>query len=256
MKSVYLSLSFDDGRKDNVNLVLPILEKYGFRATFFITTGFVDGTFKSDEFGQNREALSVSDCTFLAKKGMEIALHGDRHITEDKDLRVSYEKVKKWGLSNEEKIGFSVPHCQGSDEEIKNFVQRNRDILAYLRDGRDPRCYHFFKEADYGLFHLFHNDKRFDDFNSLNLMRNPNPWHLYTIMVKDDFTVGAFRYFLEKHAGEDTYLILTFHSIVTHPKDTWEWSAQDFDALCAFLSVEKRIRVLPIKDWVGKFLKA
>jgi len=36
-------ITFDDGYADNASLALPILQKYGLSATFFIATGFLDG---------------------------------------------------------------------------------------------------------------------------------------------------------------------------------------------------------------------
>lgn len=36
-------LTFDDGAADNVSLALPILQRYGFSASFFLTTGFIGG---------------------------------------------------------------------------------------------------------------------------------------------------------------------------------------------------------------------
>ncbi|HPF98889.1 MAG TPA: polysaccharide deacetylase family protein [Kiritimatiellia bacterium] len=39
-----VALTFDDGYRNNVEVVAPILESFGFPATFFVTTGFIDGT--------------------------------------------------------------------------------------------------------------------------------------------------------------------------------------------------------------------
>ncbi|HJT52156.1 MAG TPA: polysaccharide deacetylase family protein [Nitrosospira sp.] len=36
-------ITFDDGYADNVEIALPILQKYGIRATFFVATRFLDG---------------------------------------------------------------------------------------------------------------------------------------------------------------------------------------------------------------------
>jgi peptidoglycan/xylan/chitin deacetylase (PgdA/CDA1 family) len=38
-----LSITFDDGYADNVEIALPILQRHGLKATFFIATGFLDG---------------------------------------------------------------------------------------------------------------------------------------------------------------------------------------------------------------------
>ena len=36
-------ITFDDGYADNENTALPILKRFGLRATFFVATGFIDG---------------------------------------------------------------------------------------------------------------------------------------------------------------------------------------------------------------------
>jgi len=36
-------ITFDDGYADNAKIALPILQKYGISATFFVSTGFLDG---------------------------------------------------------------------------------------------------------------------------------------------------------------------------------------------------------------------
>lgn len=38
-----LAISFDDGYADNHDVALPVLQRHGLSATFFVTTGFLDG---------------------------------------------------------------------------------------------------------------------------------------------------------------------------------------------------------------------
>lgn len=38
-----LSITFDDGYRDNIEVAVPILKRHGMTATFFIATGFLDG---------------------------------------------------------------------------------------------------------------------------------------------------------------------------------------------------------------------
>ncbi len=39
-----VSLTFDDGYRDNAEIAAPLLERAGLRATFFVSTDFIDGT--------------------------------------------------------------------------------------------------------------------------------------------------------------------------------------------------------------------
>lgn len=62
-------LTFDDGHESNYTLALPILLKYGFKAHFFITTGWI-GTPNYLTEDQIRE---------LHRRGMGIGSHGVTH---------------------------------------------------------------------------------------------------------------------------------------------------------------------------------
>lgn len=63
-----IMISFDDGYNDNYNVAWPIMEKYGFRATFFIVTAGVD-PFNMD-WNQLRD---------LHEKGNSIGSHTSNH---------------------------------------------------------------------------------------------------------------------------------------------------------------------------------
>ncbi|MFO0121490.1 MAG: polysaccharide deacetylase family protein, partial [Inhella sp.] len=38
-----LAITFDDGYADNASVALPLLQKHGLCATFFVSTGYLDG---------------------------------------------------------------------------------------------------------------------------------------------------------------------------------------------------------------------
>ena len=63
-------LTFDDGYDDAATTALPLLQKYGARGTFYISSGFV-GTPRHLTWRQIRTMRSA---------GMEIACHGTEHL--------------------------------------------------------------------------------------------------------------------------------------------------------------------------------
>jgi len=65
-----ISITFDDGYSSNYEICLPVLKKYGFKATFFITTGWIDS-----EIG-----FSAKQIDDMAKRGMQIGSHTVNHV--------------------------------------------------------------------------------------------------------------------------------------------------------------------------------
>ncbi len=41
-----VAVTFDDGYKDNIDLAVPLLNQFGVPATFYVATGFIDGTYE------------------------------------------------------------------------------------------------------------------------------------------------------------------------------------------------------------------
>ncbi|MCM0083366.1 polysaccharide deacetylase family protein [Geomonas sp. Red32] len=62
-------LTFDDGHASNLTLTLPLLEKYGFRAEFFVTTDWIGAP----------RFLSRDGIRSLQAAGMGIGSHGASH---------------------------------------------------------------------------------------------------------------------------------------------------------------------------------
>ncbi len=79
-------LSFDDGYADNYTYAFPLLREYGFQATFFVLTDFVD---------QRRAPyLSWAQIEEMARAGMEIGSHSRDHT----DLRRRSNEFLVWQL--------------------------------------------------------------------------------------------------------------------------------------------------------------
>jgi peptidoglycan/xylan/chitin deacetylase (PgdA/CDA1 family) len=63
-------ITFDDGYADNYSVAAPVLEKYGYPATFYIVTGSVGSA----------EYMSWEQIKDLDRRGMDIGSHSETHL--------------------------------------------------------------------------------------------------------------------------------------------------------------------------------
>ena len=68
-------INFDDGPKSQLIYAKPILDKYGFKASFFIICGRV---------GTERSSMNWQDIAELKKDGMDIESHSMTHTNLNK----------------------------------------------------------------------------------------------------------------------------------------------------------------------------
>lgn len=78
-----VAITFDDGLEDFLSNALPILEKYDFPATLFVTTGFVGGAshWAKREKERTRPMLSWRELSSI--KGINIGAHTHNHPQMD-----------------------------------------------------------------------------------------------------------------------------------------------------------------------------
>jgi peptidoglycan/xylan/chitin deacetylase (PgdA/CDA1 family) len=73
-------LNFDDDWKGQLTYAVPILEKYGFNASFYVTTGCL--TYQNSSFCNNaggESAMTWDDIKVLSELGYDIQSHGVSH---------------------------------------------------------------------------------------------------------------------------------------------------------------------------------
>lgn len=95
-----IAITFDDGYRDNIKNAAPILAEFSFRATFFVTLGYV-GRVKtsSGRSWQRWECMDQKDLKELPDSGHDIGSHSVRHI----DLTKLDEKERVRELRNSKK---------------------------------------------------------------------------------------------------------------------------------------------------------
>ncbi len=63
----YVLLTFDDGYRDNYEVAFPLLRRHGLRATFFVTTGFLDSP----------RAAWWDELAWMVRRASQAAISGD-----------------------------------------------------------------------------------------------------------------------------------------------------------------------------------
>ena len=244
-----ICFSFDDGRSD-AYVAHKIMVENGIVGTFHVTTGFIDNTFNTDSFGVNRSPLSLRQLQEMKNNGMEISSHGDKHMMNDDDFATSYRKLKEWQLVND-KVGFSVPNSDYSNDELKIFYKNNKSSISYIRVGRSSKCYSLSSKVNYALYHVLHLQCFYNIFNKHNVIEKVDRNKIVSLVIKNDIKAKNIVSFIDKYKNQkNAILVIMFHSIVEQPNNKWEWSIDNFKYLCKYLSSEKEIECLTIEQMI------
>lgn len=234
MKSM-ISLSFDDGREDNVRVALPILKRYGHKATFNITTGYVDGSSESNPC--EIAPITVDDVVKLHKSGHEIACHGDKHLNTTEDILCGYYKLSQWLGCN---LGFASPGT-GFVKDDKAVALLKQKGLKYIRLSMRYNNMKSLKVFTRKLsrlipflpclYRLAYQDTCFANIDSS---------YVYSVPVLHSVSFGQLKNLIEYAIKKDKHLVLMLHS-VRYPSeemysDPWTMDVDIFNALCAYLA--------------------
>jgi peptidoglycan/xylan/chitin deacetylase (PgdA/CDA1 family) len=151
-------INFDDGYKSQFTNAKPILDKYDFKATFFIVCNFVGKSAKQmnsssivNFAGKGVEQMTWNDITTLYKQGYQIGAHTMDHLrnmTNMPSSELNYEigQSKQCILDHGIPVTtFAYPFDNGKDNAtIVNTVSQH---FSYARSGNYPlmflHCDHF-----------------------------------------------------------------------------------------------------------------
>jgi peptidoglycan/xylan/chitin deacetylase (PgdA/CDA1 family) len=130
-------LNFDDGRLSQYTNALPILDKYGFKATFYVVCNYI---------GKKDGYMDWNEIKTLQKEGHDIGSHSMNHVRLEKlsKKNVEYEVGQSKRCLQDHDINaksFAYPFDSGTDDKtVINIVAKYYEIgrtasdaLAFLR---------------------------------------------------------------------------------------------------------------------------
>ncbi len=118
-------LNFDDGRKSQYTQAKPILDKYGFKATFYAVCNYLDN---------KKGYMSWKDIEALYKEGHDIGSHSMNHAHLEKLSKkgVSFEVAQSKKCFEDHGINatsFAYPFNEGSsDKNVINIIAKYYDL--------------------------------------------------------------------------------------------------------------------------------
>lgn len=131
-------ITFDDGYKDNIANALPILNKYNFKATFFIVTNCISKSNIWDVGTKNynkMELLNYDDINRLLDSNMSLGSHSCNHknlVTSDPselEHEIKYSKLFLEKKFNTKISAFSYPYGK-LNKKISNIVSTNYEYAV------------------------------------------------------------------------------------------------------------------------------
>lgn len=131
----FITITFDDGYADNLEFAAPVLKKYAFPATIFISTGYLDGGGRRDEYWEKWGYLTTENIRELVSSGFAIGSHSFSHRAlislDDINLRreiADSKKALEGAIKNKVTI-FSYPHG-AFNKRVKNMLKKEGYIAA------------------------------------------------------------------------------------------------------------------------------
>ncbi len=128
-------LNFDDNWKGQITHVVPILEKYGLKASFFVNTGCL--TYQNSSFCNNPggdSAMTWEDIGLLSELGYDIQSHGVSHkdlttlSADDLEYQVGQSKqsLLEHGINS---TVFGTPYASGAgNSTVVNTISKHYDM--------------------------------------------------------------------------------------------------------------------------------
>jgi peptidoglycan/xylan/chitin deacetylase (PgdA/CDA1 family)/glycosyltransferase involved in cell wall biosynthesis len=125
----YVILTFDDGYRDNYTLLMPLLEKYGFKAVIYMVTHKAENSWDLKDEGRTFPLLSKEQVLDMSRRGIEFGAHTMNHVDLTKvGVEEAWKEITGSKKYLEELLGkpvntFAYPYGNINDS-VKELVRK------------------------------------------------------------------------------------------------------------------------------------
>lgn len=213
-----ISLSFDDGWKNQYTRAFPILEEYGLKGTFYIISKMPEYMLSE---GEGR--MTDTEIHGIAQAGHEIGAHSQTHPHLQLCMPWKVKREVVGSKQDLESRGFNIEtFCYPYGRRnwyVDRVVEQAGFIGARLADGE---------------YTIPATDK----------------YHLEAKCLRNFTTFEEVRKWID--ATNDRWLILVFHQIENNPPG-WGISPKLFQDICAYIK-EQQLQTVTISEGIRKLL--
>ena len=232
-----VSLSFDDGRGDNTDILDQYLLPQGIPATLNITTGYVDGSCPEALRPSEKPPMTVSDVLrFYDHPLIEIAMHGDQHQNTEEDILRGKQKLLEWlQLSPHAQLGFASPGSGLSLERFRSAEGEGlRRSMVYFRTSLRVCSFAPLRTILRKAGRVIHLRCLYRFGYHDTVMTKADGQILYSVPVMRDATVGQVLSVVRDAIRRRGAVVLMLHSILDENsgKDNWTWERGRLETLC------------------------
>ena len=199
-KRPIVTMIFDDGFESNVNTVLPVLDKYGFKTTHCYATMYLEG-----------QPSQIDSLLKISKDGQETCAHTVNHY----DLTTQSIPTIDYELSHSQNFLASTTGQQITDF-VTPFGAYNSTVIQETK-----KYFKSHRTTDEGY----------------NSKDNLDPYKILVQNMQVTTTLAQFKQWINKAKADHTWLVLLYHAVdVPGGLDQFDTKKADFDAQMKWLS--------------------
>jgi hypothetical protein len=173
-------------------------------------------------------------------------------------------KLKNWKIPNANYSLFSSPYSEIYEGNIiQYFDMLKNNNIKYLRSGNQVRRNGLLYCLLYILQMVFKSRYLFYVLNKQNIMNidhigirvdNYNTTIIKAVAVKNYNSINQLKYMLQR-LRDNEVIVFLFHGIIYNnniiKKDSWIFSADEFEKFLKIIKLSNNIQVLNIKDYIN-----